>query len=287
MSESNRSENNLVQIARDYALNVRPSRAQRQQFTVMMTGHFAGLSQRAQMEIANALCLCHHLDMQPASMIAAGPVDAVGRFLRFSPMLDSEFLAALILKGEYERNLCIARRKDLPKSVAHLLRDMDDPKINHALDLRQKPRNAPQSLAFSRPSIVEKIMSAAQARDLTSLCSLLMKRLSLTRESTFVLLADKSSANLIIALKFCGLGAEQAWEAYTMLAPGLAEKSGQREAFLAGFDAYDQDACARKVKNWVLEDLLAQVTAPPIANDDLGAPANQVFGPAGGLRKSA
>lgn len=287
MSDSNRSEANLVQIAQDYALDVRRTRAQRQQFDAMMKGHFNGLSPATQMEIANALCLCHHLEMETATMIAAAPVEAVGRFLRFSPALDTDLLVQLIAKGDYDRNLCIARRRDLPKKVAHLLRDMDDATINRALDLRQKPLNGTSSTAASAPSIVEKIMSAAQARDLTSLCKVLMTRLSLTRESTFVLLADKSSANLIIALKYCGLDAEQAWQTYAMLAPAMAEKAGQREAFLAGFEAYDREACAIKVKNWVLEDLLAQVTAPPIANDELGAPANPAFFAPRGLRKSA
>lgn len=287
MSDSNRTEANLVQIAHDYALDVRPTRAQRQQFDAMMKGHFAGLSPATQMEIANALCLCHHLEMETATMIAAAAVDAVGRFLRFSPVLDTDLLVELVGKGDYDRNLCIARRRDLPKKVAHLLRDMDDPKINRALDLRQKPLNATSSSAASAPSIVERIMDAARARDLTSLCNVLMNRLSLTRESTFVLLADKTSANLIIALKYCGLDAEQAWQTYAMLAPGMAEKSGQREAFIAGFEAYDRDACARKVKNWVLEDLLAQITTPSIANDTLGAPVNQAFYAPRGLRKSA
>lgn len=287
MAKSNRSENNLVQVARNYALDVRPSRDQRQQFSAMMKGHFENLEHHAQMDIANALCLCHHLDADIASMIAQAPVKAVGRFLRFSPLLNGDFLSTLVARGEYERNLCIARRRDLPKQVAKLLRAQDDPKINHALDLRQKPLKDKQSFVSGAPSIVEKIITAAKARDLSTLCDVLMKRLSITRESTFVLLADKSSANLIIALKYCGLNVDQGWEAYTMLAPGLAEKSGKKDAFFAAFNAYDHEACALKVKNWILEDLLAQVTAPPIANDDLGAPIQQAFGDPGGLRKSA
>lgn len=287
MSDSKRSESKLVRMARDYALDVRPPRIQRQQFSALMKGQFKQLSEAEQLDIANALCLCHHIDLDITSLIAEAPTSVSGRFLRFSPRLDETMLSALTLNADHERKLSIARRRDLPKSVARILRDAGDEQINRALDLRQKPKTNAAAPSTVTSTIVDKILTAARARDLNSLCALLVQRLSITRESAFVILAEKSSANLIIALKYCGLQADQAWETYTLLAPGMAEKVGQQDAFYTSFQSYDHDECSSTVKNWILDDLLAQVTAPSIANDELGAPNEAAFNQASGLRKSA
>lgn len=268
MAHQDRNQHNLVQLARNYATDVRPSRSDRQQFSALMMAQFETLTDEAKQEIANALCLCHHLDLHVASLIAKAPANVCGRFLRFSPLFEEEMLLALVLGDDFQRNLSIARRQDLPKSVSRILRDTRDADINRALDLRQKPRSAKTKHALS---VADQLLHAAQSRDLSTMCTVLKRQLSITQESAFVLLSDKSSANLIIAFKFCGLSVDQAWECYTYLAPGLAETTGQQNDFSMAYKAHDAATCAQTVKAWVMDDLLARVSAPSIANDQLGA----------------
>lgn len=268
MSHFDRTKHNLVQMARNFAAEARPSREMCAQFKALMLAQYTSLGDEAKQEIANTLCLDSNIGEAVTALIAQAPANICGRFLRFSPLLNEEQLTHLVDMGDFQRNLALARRHDLPKSVARLLRNTCNADINRALDLRQKPTAVP---AQSTPSIAVQLLDAARSRDLTAMCKILVQKLSISQESAFIILSERSSANVIVALKFCGLSEQEAWETYSYLAPGLAAADEQESQFMAVYREHDHDACSHIVRGWIMDELMARVSAPSIANDDLGA----------------
>jgi len=185
-------------------------------------------------------------------------------------MLDENWLLDLADTLPLDNLRHIAKRSPLAKSVARKLRMTGDLAINQSLDLRQRPQTEVRA-GTSSPALADDVVAAAGRRDLTTLCNLLSRALCITHESAFVILSDKKSANVVIALKQMGLEVDSAWHVFSCLVPAASQDEALETSFRGTFASYDKNQCASVVRGWILDDLAALSKIEPAGNDENAA----------------
>lgn len=246
---------------------VRASQSDVAQFSDLFCGHYEQCGLEARKRSANLLATSANLSTDVVTLIALDEASVSARFLRLSPLLTASRLDELASRMNLDQLRALARRPNLPASVASHLRQTGDADINKAINLRQIAKTStPNKTSMSKPEF-DDILHASQARDLTTLCETLSHKLSITSQSAFALVADKTSANLVIALKYLGMTLDDAWTIYQLLAPVVSRSEGMQAAFAETYDHYDHAGCAAAVKSWIVEDLADQVSKPVADND--------------------
>ena len=243
-----------------------PSRTQEAQFADLFSGLYPRATTSERLACNTMLADRTTLPDTVVALIVTDHAAVNSAFLRRARSLDNNELLLLFVEAMgIEPARIVARRRGLSPSVQRILRAKGDLQINRSLDLRQvDTRRGGRALADAR---FDTLLQACERRDLTSICRMLSRQLSISEKSAFILLADKRSANLVVGLKFIGMNAPDAWIIYSLLAPGLANKAGMRDDFNSTYAAYSHAQCADIVTGWVRDDLLDQAFKPVPAND--------------------
>lgn len=200
-------------------------------------------------------------------------------FVARTPAVDDRMLLTMI--GSYRsgpRVRAIARRPNLSGPVRAVLRALDDPAVDRALELRQTPNTAQRPTSgHERSGPTQRldagalsqiaVLAGEQSRSLFETALADCTGLSMT--SARILCDDPTSRNLLFALRFMGFDAAQAMSVFEGLAPDLAKDKGVQQRFGAAYDAIDLQEAADRVRRWQLEELESLVSGHQPANTQI------------------
>ncbi|MEM0899581.1 MAG: hypothetical protein AAGI92_06475 [Pseudomonadota bacterium] len=259
----------LKNAVENFANARRAPRDERKNLTALISSYYPAASTDARKLCSLVLARFDAVPIEIIDLIISDEAKISLPFIRLARTIDEDnHLIRIAQEGSVQERLAVARRRFLPKPVERVLRSFNETEVNRALDLRQRSEITGEiRMADSRFS---HILEACQNRDLTTLCELLSQKLSITEQTAFILLADKKSANLIVALKYIGMNAPDAWMIFSLLAPGLADDDNTRSDFKRTYDAYSIEQCSELVRGWIYDDLLGEALKP-LSHQDSGS----------------
>jgi hypothetical protein len=227
------------------------------------------LSLDTQSAIARSLATAPSLPRNVVECLLAAPADVVGPFLRSSPCLDPDDLAALAASSDpgrrslaEERSEQLAADAALPPQPVPVARrpaaatreDLAAPRPKTAAEARAtlmqlvQPGSAPRKAAARPAGTVAGIIAAARAGEIEDAYAGLATMLGVDQATMAELVAEPQGEILAAALKALRLGSGDALTIIMLLKPRIGLDVGAFEAMKRRYRELDADICRTRLR---------------------------------------
>lgn len=257
----------------------RPSFGQKMQIQDLLTAYMDKLPTGDLKIICHHLAFCESAPKQLLLELCKLDANICRPILLTSQILqESDFLALVEGDVRIEHARIVARRLDLPPTVASVLRAFNDEKIDRALDLRQRPVVYGKGGMELSDIVLDEGIDAA----FLSLCNeqndaiihtAFADRLGLPLTSCEILCNDLTSRNLPTAMKYIGLSEATAWALYRRLARDTECTSRVAVAFKATYNCLTVEQSQTIVSGWRMDELVMTARMNSAANQSSNSAA--------------
>ncbi len=262
----------VISAAREFAQLQRPSFSQKLQFQDLLSAYLDNLPVEDITSICNILASCTHVPRSLIMKLCKQDANNCRSLLLTSPALQEADLAELI-EGtkQLDHARVIARRTNLPPSVSALLRELEDEKVDRALDLRQRPlilagQDAANSGEIGEDSVDGAFLDLCVEDSDILIYTAFADHLGLNLISCKMLCTDLTSRNLPTAMRYLNLSEDTAWRLYQRLAKSEARKPGVADAFSATYRNLTKEQCRTVISEWQMDELVMAVRYSSAAN---------------------
>lgn len=201
-------------------------------------------------------------------------------FISASPQID-DHLAETIIKiyGCGVKTRALARRITLSKTITSMLRALDDPKIDRAMELRQKPSlslhfEPAKTLVEPMPAISEpdrvKLMELANDPNPAVLHTAIADHTGLSVGTISTIFANPQSQNFLLLMKFMAFSTSRALDLYARVSGSLPAED-ERQEFITVYGEITGEYAAARLAVWKLEELSTIAQFGIAANEDIKA----------------
>jgi uncharacterized protein (DUF2336 family) len=265
----------VITFTRDFCAQQRPNASQKAQLQDLLLAYQSRLSPD---DLKTVCSLLASNDHAPKALILELCKRATGichPLLLASRTLNTEDLIGIINSKGLTYARIIARRTNIDHILASHLRELNDSRVDRALELRQKPvqpslgkPSAYSNIRLERVNVDldAELLKLTEEDDVGFIHTALVDNLSLEFVSVRNLCSDFTSRNLPVALHYLRLSTQTAWQVFKRLAHGRSLKDDIREQFMQTYESLDFSTSVATVKSWQKDDLRAQEIYSRAAN---------------------
>lgn len=252
----------LRESAMSYAAHETPSAEDRSRLERVVTDNFTLLAPETQRSVISAFAPIKALPPKLVAYFCHEAIEPVAApFIVHAKTVTEPVCVAIIARHRSGgRVRAVARRADLSKRTLDALRDLHDPAIDRAIELRQHAlRDVGAEEPVSDTTAVPLSSLVAMAELATNgetplFATALADATGLSMESATALCDDPTSRNLLFALRSIGFDTELGLAVFEGLAGTAASVDGAAERFRSVYQAIGADEAAAKVRAWKLEE---------------------------------
>lgn len=265
----------VVTFTRDFCALQRPNSSMKAQLQDLLLEYQSRLSPDDLKTLCRLLADNEHAPKALLITLCKRSARICHSLLLLSNVLNANDLIDIIdLKGLAHARV-IARRRNIDPALKAHLHNLNDTRIDQALELRQMPLQPTASQGSMQKNIQlrtvnhtldEAFSQLSKENDLSFIYTAFVDNLSLEFVSVRNLCSDFKSRNLPIALHFLRLSLQTAWQIFERLACDTDINDDIRDQFFKTYESLDYSISVATVKSWQKDDMKAQQIYNSAAN---------------------